>query len=44
MTIQAKLAEAKLARSYARTMGDAKLARRMSLRINRLVSAIAFGE
>ena len=38
-----KLKQATLARDYARTMGDKRLAARMAARVNAIVSNIAFG-
>lgn len=41
--IERKIKEAKQAREYARAIGDAKLARSMTRRINSIISTIAYG-
>lgn len=43
MTIEAKLKQARQARDYAQEIGNAKLAARMTARVNNIVSTIAFG-
>lgn len=42
-TLSRKLAQATIARDYAREIGDVRLARKMTARINDIISQIAWG-